>query len=73
VLVRDPVRIVLGGGLAAAGDALVVPLRAALAGRLTFRPAPEVTTARLGSFAGRAGAAALAMQIAAPHREGCTA
>jgi glucokinase len=73
VLVRDSVRIVLGGGLAAAGDALVVPLRAALAGRLTFRPAPDVTTARLGSFAGRAGAAALAMQIAAPHREGCTA
>jgi glucokinase len=73
VLVRDPVRIVLGGGLAAAGDALVAPLRVALAARLTFRPVPEVTTARLGSFAGRAGAAALAKQIAAPRREGCTA
>ncbi len=39
VLVRDPARIVLGGGLAAAGDALVAPLRAALAGG--WRSAPR--------------------------------
>jgi glucokinase len=73
VLVRDPARIVLGGGLAAAGAALVTPLQASLTARLTFRPAPELTTARLGSFAGRAGAAALAKQLVATQREGCTA
>jgi glucokinase len=68
VLVRDPARIVLGGGLAAAGDALVAPLRSALMGRLAFRSAPELTTARLGALAGRVGAAALAWEIV---REGC--
>lgn len=71
ILVRDPARIVLGGGLAAAGDVLVAPLRAALAERLTFRAAPPLTTARLGVMAGRAGAAALAWKIVASDREGC--
>lgn len=70
VLVRDPAVIVLGGGLAGAGDALVAPLRVALAGRLAWRDAPEVRTARLGALAGRAGAATLAWQLVAAQREG---
>ena len=73
VLVRDPRRIVFGGGLSGAGDALVAPLRAALGGLLTFRPVPELATARLGALAGRAGAAALAWEIVTADREGCRA
>lgn len=71
VLVRDPARIVLGGGLAEAGDALLDPLRTALAARLVWRPTPELTAARLGALAGRAGAAALAWATVAADRNGC--
>lgn len=55
-LVADPALIVLGGGVALAGDALVVPLRERLAGRLAFRAAPEVRVSRLGAMAGLMGA-----------------
>ncbi|WP_156756035.1 ROK family protein [Actinokineospora pegani] len=55
-----PERIVLGGGLSEAGDALVGPVAEALRGRLTFHRGPEVVRARLGQDAGRVGAALLA-------------
>jgi glucokinase len=58
-LLLDPARIVLGGGLAQAGEALLGPVRAALAGRLTWRPAPPVLAARYGLDAGVRGAALL--------------
>lgn len=61
-LVLDPARIVLGGGLAAAGDALRAPVAAALGGRLTWRPAPEVVLSPLAGRAGLYGAALLARQ-----------
>jgi glucokinase len=57
VLVRDPAVIVLGGGLAEAGDVLFAPVRAALAGRLAWRAAPPIVGATLGAAAGQIGAA----------------
>ena len=65
-LLLDPARIVLGGGLAQAGEALLGPVRTALAGRLTWRPAPPVLATRHGLDAGVRGAALLAERLAAP-------
>lgn len=56
-----PVPLVLGGGLAEAGDALLEPLQAALAIRLSAAAMPPLRRARLGQWAGCLGAAALAM------------
>ncbi|SDY09424.1 glucokinase [Micromonospora pattaloongensis] len=53
--------MVLGGGLAEAGDALLTPLRAALRQRITFHREPRLVRAALGDEAGRLGAALLAL------------
>lgn len=53
----DPALIVLGGGLARAGETLLGPLRAALGQLLTWRPPPPIELCVLGSVAGRIGAA----------------
>ncbi|WP_299959176.1 ROK family protein [uncultured Modestobacter sp.] len=63
-LLLDPTTIVLGGGFTAAGDALLEPVRTALAAGLAWRPAPPVKVAELGSEAGWIGAAALALRAA---------
>ncbi len=63
VQLLDPAVVVLGGGLALAGPALFEPVRAGLADRLRWRPAPEVRPALLGVDAGRAGAALLAWRL----------
>jgi glucokinase len=63
-MLLDPELIVLGGGLAGAGTALLVPVRAALAARLAWRSAPHVELSPLGSRAGELGAAILAWQAA---------
>lgn len=55
------VPLVLGGGLAQAGDALLDPLHTALAARLPADAMPPLRQARLGQWAGCLGAAALAM------------
>lgn len=70
-LLLDPHVVVLGGGLSGAGDALVAPLRTALAARLTWRLPPHVRVTALGADAGRRGAALLAWQMAAAATEGC--
>ena len=58
----DPALIVLGGGLAAAGDVLFAPLGAAVRQHLLpGTPAPPVVPAALGYDAGIAGALALAL------------
>ncbi|HEY8300319.1 MAG TPA: ROK family protein [Jatrophihabitans sp.] len=62
-LVLDPGVIVLGGGLAGAGATLLEPVRAGLAGRLAWRPAPLVRAAVLGADAGVLGAAGLALRL----------
>jgi glucokinase len=53
--------LVLGGGLAEAGDALVEPLRAGFAERATFHRTPRIVRAELGDSAGSLGAALLAL------------
>jgi glucokinase len=63
VQIVDPAAIVLGGGLADAGELLLEPVRKALAARLQWRPAPAVRAATFGSEAGRRGAAELAWRL----------
>lgn len=59
-LLDDPGRIVIGGGLSAAGEVLLGPVRSAVTARLVWRePAPMVVSP-LGERAGRLGAAVLA-------------
>ncbi|WP_239770427.1 ROK family protein [Streptomyces sp. CL12-4] len=57
----DPGLVVLGGGLARSGAALLGPVRAALAGRLRFHSIPNLVAAELGAEAGCRGAALLAL------------
>jgi glucokinase len=59
----DPDRVIVGGGLAAAGELLLKPARAVLAERLVgaaYRRIPDVTVTELGPDAGFIGAALLA-------------
>jgi glucokinase len=53
--------LVLGGGLAEAGELLLGPLRQAFAARISFHRAPEIVRADLGDEAGCLGAALLAL------------
>jgi glucokinase len=62
----DAGTIVLGGGLAGAGDRLLTPLRAALDERVTFHRLPRLVPAALGDTAGCLGAALLALDSVAP-------
>jgi len=62
-LLLDPAVIVLAGGLAQAGDALLEPLAADLAERLTWRPAPPLVVSTLGARAGMLGAAVLGWRL----------
>ncbi|MEV5574871.1 ROK family protein [Spirillospora sp. NPDC052269] len=62
-LMLDPSRIVLGGGLAEAGDALLPPLAERLVPRLTFRAPPPLVPAELGPLAGMHGAAVMAQRL----------
>ena len=57
----DAAVVVLGGGLAEAGDDLLVPVRAAVAARVTFHRPPEIVRAELGDAAGCLGSALLAL------------
>lgn len=74
VAVLDPEVVVIGGGVAEAGDALLDPVREGLASAITGgtnRPGPRVVAADLGNEAGLVGAADLAVSPApgpgAPH------
>lgn len=61
--VLDPAVVVVGGGVAEAGELLLRPLRAAFEQELTgrgFRPQAEIRSAHLGGAAGVVGAADLA-------------
>lgn len=62
VTLTAPERIVLGGGLAEAGPALLAPVTAALASRVRVQPVPALVPARFGARAGLVGAALLARQ-----------
>lgn len=63
--------VVLGGGLAAAGDALTGPLTAELARRAAFQRPPRLLVGALGPDAGAYGAAVLAWE-AVDRVEGVT-
>lgn len=67
----DPDRVVIGGGVSAAGDKLLDPARAALARSLVGAPhrvVPPVLKAALGPQAGVVGAADLARAVAQDRR-----
>ncbi|MBB5870683.1 glucokinase [Allocatelliglobosispora scoriae] len=59
----DSELIVVGGGLAEAGEQLLAPLREALRGKLTFHREPGIVKALLGDEAGCLGAALLALTL----------
>ncbi|GAA1394573.1 ROK family protein [Kitasatospora putterlickiae] len=63
VTLFDPSAIVLGGGLAGAGELLFAPVRERLAARLVFQVMPEVRPAELAYEAGCLGAALLARDL----------
>jgi len=60
ITLLDPARVVVGGGLAEAGAALLDPLAAEVEERLTLGEAPPIVGAALGAEAGCRGAALLA-------------
>ncbi|AJT65093.1 hypothetical protein T261_3424 [Streptomyces lydicus] len=59
----DPELLIIGGGLAEAGDTLFVPLREAVRRRVTFQPVPSIVPAALGDAAGCLGAGLLAWDL----------
>lgn len=63
ITILGPERIVIGGGIAGAGDLLLDPIRRVLEERVTLVPIDQidVVTAELGSFAGAIGAGLAAM------------
>jgi glucokinase len=63
-LLVDPGVIVLGGGLAGAGDPLLKPLSGRLAARLAWRQPPPLELSALGMDAGWRGASLLAWSVA---------
>jgi glucokinase len=63
--VLDPELVIVGGGLAGAGAALLDPLRAALSARLTFQRMPALATSPLGDEAACYGAALAARRLTA--------
>ena len=65
VYALNPERISIGGGVAAAGDALLGPAREELSRRVIAKAfaCTRIEPARLGNAAGTVGAAALARQL----------
>ncbi|WP_432037705.1 ROK family protein [Streptomyces cucumeris] len=61
----DPRVLIIGGGLAEAGETLFGPLRTAVEKRLTFQPLPHIVPAGLGDTAGCLGAGLLAWDLLA--------
>jgi glucokinase len=61
----DPRTLIIGGGLAEAGETLFGPLRAAVEERVTFQKLPLIVPAALGDTAGCLGAGLLAWDLLA--------
>lgn len=61
-----PQVVIIGGGLAQAGEALLQPLREALGQKLTYQRLPELVAAQLGQDAGLRGAHLKAVAAGAP-------
>jgi glucokinase len=60
VLLMDPQVILIGGGMAASGEALLQPLTREVQAGLAWRPAPTISNGRFAGDAGRRGAGLLA-------------
>ncbi|MBT2407094.1 MULTISPECIES: ROK family protein [unclassified Streptomyces] len=65
ITLLDPRTLIIGGGLAEAGEALFTPLRTAVEERVTFQRLPEIVPAALGDTAGCLGAGLLAWDLLA--------
>ncbi|CAL9296234.1 ROK family protein [Streptomyces sp. SudanB25_2051] len=65
----DPRTLIIGGGLAEAGETLFTPLRAAVEERITFQRPPAIVPAALGDTAGCLGAGLLAWDLLATDLE----
>ena len=61
VTLLAPERVVIGGGLSLAGEALLGPVREALARKLSWQPMPGIVAAALGDNAACLGAGILAL------------
>ncbi|MGW4564524.1 ROK family protein [Streptomyces sp. NPDC004561] len=59
----DPRTLIIGGGLAEAGEVLFQPLRNAVGRRVTFQKLPSIVPAALGDTAGCLGAGLLARDL----------
>jgi glucokinase len=59
----DPRVLIIGGGLAEAGETLFTPLREAIRRRITFQKQPSIVPAALGDTAGCLGAGLLAWDL----------
>ncbi|GAB2870654.1 ROK family protein [Streptomyces deserti] len=59
----DPRTLIIGGGLAEAGETLFTPLREAVRQRITFQKQPSIVPAALGDTAGCLGAGLLAWDL----------
>ncbi|MFF7950480.1 ROK family protein [Streptomyces griseorubiginosus] len=59
----DPRTLIIGGGLAEAGETLFTPLREAVRSRITFQKPPTIVPAALGDTAGCLGAGLLAWDL----------
>ncbi|MFB8775027.1 ROK family protein [Streptomyces broussonetiae] len=59
----DPRTLIIGGGLAEAGETLFTPLRDAVRERVTFQKPPSIVPAALGDTAGCLGAGLLAWDL----------
>ena len=59
----DPRTLIIGGGLAEAGETLFTPLRDAVRRRVTFQKLPAIVPAALGDSAGYLGAGLLAWDL----------
>jgi glucokinase len=62
-MLLDPELIVIAGGLSAAGDALLAPIRDQLATHLRWREPPAIRLSPLGARAGLLGTALLAREL----------
>jgi glucokinase len=70
-LLMDPELILIGGGLAAAGEPLLGPLTREVQAGLTWRPAPTISTGQFGGDAGSRGAAILAWRTLNESSSSC--
>ncbi|MFD8911142.1 ROK family protein [Streptomyces sp. NPDC059575] len=68
----DPGTLIIGGGLAEAGETLFRPLREAVGRRITFQTPPTLVPAALGDTAGCLGAGLLARDLLGPVGPGRT-